>query len=118
MHTSSRSVATPLPDARAVRSPSALPGDAKRELKEELDHFHACAEYAAERLASAPASEPLQFTCTLRVPALVKPGGEVLLKECSFTALGRGKGEAEQKCAQQALAHIAKLAPHLHAKEA
>lgn len=55
---------TPLPGAPAVRSPSALPGDAKRELKEELDHFHVAAEYASQRIASAPASEPLQYTCT------------------------------------------------------
>lgn len=64
MHTSSRSVVAPLPDAPAVRSPSALAGDAKRELKEALDHFHVTAEYAAEHIDSAPASEPLQFACT------------------------------------------------------
>ncbi|KAL4441889.1 hypothetical protein ABPG77_003805 [Micractinium sp. CCAP 211/92] len=86
MHTSSRSVVTPLPGAPAVRSPSALQGDAKRELKEALDHFHVAAQYETEHIASAPASEPLQYTCTLSVPALVKPGGEVLLKESSFTA--------------------------------
>lgn len=64
MHTSSRSVVTPLPGAPAVRSPSALPGDAKRELKEALDHFHVAAQYETEHIASAPASEPLQYTCT------------------------------------------------------
>ncbi|PSC73173.1 hypothetical protein C2E20_3768 [Micractinium conductrix] len=116
-HHSSRSTAGVLPGAPAIRSPEAHT-DCRTPLKELLDHYKAAAHYAVEKVAGAPASEPLQFACSLSIPDVKKPGSdEVLLPACSFSALGRGKADAEERCARQALAHIAKAAPALGAKE-
>jgi hypothetical protein len=46
----------------------------------------------------------MQFTCSLTVPPLKKPGSEeVLLPEATYTASGRGAKDAEQAAARQAI---------------
>ncbi|KAI7837370.1 hypothetical protein COHA_008809 [Chlorella ohadii] len=96
--------AQPLPGAPPVRSPAAHI-DSCGPLKELLDRHHAAPAYSTARLAGAPASDPMQFTCSLTVPELRKPGSdEVLLPEATYTASGRGAKDAEQAAARQAVA--------------
>lgn len=45
---------------------------------------------------------------SLTVPELRRPGGEVALPQCSFRAVGRGRTDAEQQCARQALERATK----------
>lgn len=97
-----------------MRSPDALPRDGKAALKALCDKFHAAPQYSTDRLLAAPASEPLHWSCHLRLPTLVRPGSqEVVLGAAQFQALGRGRNDAEQHAAAAALAYIASEAPHL-----
>lgn len=92
-----------------MRSPDALPHDGKTALKELCDKFHAAPHYSTLRLPAAPASEPLAWSCTLHLPALVRPGSrEVALGAAQFQALGRGKEDAERHAAAAALAYAAR----------
>lgn len=51
------------PEAPAVRSAEALPPDAKTQVQQVLDQYHASPQYHTARIPTAPASDPLQWAC-------------------------------------------------------